>query len=84
MARDALAKFAIDRARGIVAADGELELKDVRDNVAYVRYRAQKPAADCAQCAVGPEDLKMFLQDIFQASAPHIRDFDIEFEEYSG
>jgi len=84
MARDALAKFAIDRARGIVAPDGELELKDVRDNIAFVRYRAQKPASECAQCAVGPEDLKMFLQDIFHTSAPHIRDFDIEFVEFTG
>jgi Fe-S cluster biogenesis protein NfuA len=84
MARDALAKFAIDRARGVIASDGDLELKDVRDNVAYIRYRAQKPADACAQCAVGPDDLKMFLQDIFQASAPHIKDLHIEFEDYSG
>jgi hypothetical protein len=83
MAKDALANFAIDKARGIVSPDGELELKDVRDNVAYVRYRFRKNGGECSQCAVGPNDLKDFLQDVFQKTAPHIKGFDIEFEEIS-
>jgi len=84
MARDALAQFALTNANTIVAPDGKLELKDVRDNVAYIRYTAQKPSQanqDCAQCAVGPDDLRDFLRDVFQRSAPHIKDFEIEFEE---
>jgi hypothetical protein len=80
MAKDVLAKFALDKASGIVAQDGELELRDVRDNVAYIRYRARKGAADCAQCVIGPEDLKQFLADVFRTAAPHIKDFDIEFD----
>jgi NifU-like domain len=80
MARDVMAKFALDKARTIVAEDGDLELKDVRDNVVYIRYRARKSAADCAQCVIGPGDLKDFLADIFRTTAPHIKDFDIEFE----
>jgi hypothetical protein len=83
MAKDALAKFAIDRARSIVSPDGELELKDVRDNVAYVRYRLRKSGSECAQCAVGPNDLKDFLHDVFEKTAPHIKGFDIEYEEIS-
>jgi hypothetical protein len=83
MEKDALAKFAIDRARNIVAPDGELELKGVRDNVAYVRYRLKKNASECAQCTVGPNDLKDFLHDVFQKTAPHIKGFDIEFVEIS-
>ena len=81
MAKDALAKFAIDKARSIVSPDGELELKDVRDNVAYIRYRLKKSSDECAQCAVGPDDLRDFLHDVFQKAAPHIKAFDIEFEE---
>jgi len=83
MVKDALAKFAIEKARSIVSPDGELELKDVRDNVAYVRYRLRKTGGECAQCAVGPNDLNDFLHDIFQKAAPHIKGFDIEFEEIS-
>jgi hypothetical protein len=80
MAKDVLAKFALDKARTIVAQDGDLELKDVRDNVAHIRYRARKSAADCAQCVISPDDLRDFLADIFRTTAPHIKDFDIEFE----
>jgi hypothetical protein len=80
MAKDVLAKFALDKARTIVAGDGDLELKEVRDNVAHIRYRARKNAADCAQCVIGPDDLRDFLADIFRTTAPHIKDFDIEFE----
>lgn len=82
MAKDALAKFALDRARGIVAPDGDLELKDVRDNVAYVRYR-RRADESCAQCAVGPDDLRHFLEDVFRTSAPHITGVDIEVEDVS-
>jgi hypothetical protein len=81
MAKDVLAKFAVDKARSIVAPDGELELRDVRENVAYLRYRLKKSAVDCAQCAVGPDDLNDFLHDIFQKTAPHIKKFEIEYEE---
>jgi hypothetical protein len=80
MAKDVLAKFALDKARTIVAEDGDIELKEVRDNVAYIRYVARKSAADCAQCVIGPDDLNDFLADIFRTAAPHIKDFDIEFE----
>jgi hypothetical protein len=80
MAKDVLAKFALDKARTIVAEDGDLELREVRDNVAYIRYVARKSSADCAQCVIGPDDLKDFLADIFRTAAPHIKDFDIEFE----
>ena len=83
MAKDVLAKFALDKARTIVAEDGDLELKDVRDNIVYIRYRARKSAADCAQCVIGPDDLKDFLADIFRTTAPHIKDFDIEFEAFA-
>jgi hypothetical protein len=83
MAKDVLAKFAVDKARSIVAQDGDLELKEVRDNVAYIRYRARKCAADCAQCVIGPEDLKDFLADVFRTAAPHIKDFDIEFDAFA-
>jgi hypothetical protein len=78
MAKDVLAKFALDKARSVVAPDGDLELKDVRDNVAYVRYRVRKAAQDCEQCVVTPEDLKFFLKDMFRSAAPHIKGFDIE------
>lgn len=81
MAKDVLAKFALDKARSIVAPDGELELKDVRDNVAYVKYRVRKGAADCEQCVVTPGDLKFFLEDMFRSTAPHIKGFDIEVED---
>jgi hypothetical protein len=81
MGKDALAKFAIDKARSIVAPDGELELKEVRDNVAYVRYRLKRSASECAQCVVGPNDLNDFLHDVFQKTAPHIKGIDIEVEE---
>jgi folate-dependent tRNA-U54 methylase TrmFO/GidA len=81
MAKDVLAKFALDKARSIVAPDGELELKDVRDNIAYVKYRVRKGGADCAQCAVTPDDLKFFLEDMFRSTAPHIKGFDIETED---
>ena len=83
MTKDALAKFAIEKARSIVSPDGELELKDVRDNVAYVRYRLRKSGGECAQCTVGPNDLNDFLHDIFQKTAPHIKGFEIEYEETS-
>ena len=43
----------------------------------------RKNGSECAQCAVGPERLKDFLQDVFQKIAPHIKGFDIEFEEIS-
>jgi hypothetical protein len=52
----------------------------VRENVAYIRYVARKSAVDCAQCVIGPDDLRDFLADIFRTTAPHIKDFDIEFE----
>jgi hypothetical protein len=83
MAKDVLAKFALDKARSIVAPDGELALKDVRDNIAFVHYRVRKPAHDCASCVVTPEDLKFFLEDMFRSAAPHIKGFDIEVEEVS-
>ena len=83
MAKDVLAKFALDKARNIVAGDGDLELKEVRDNVVYISYRARKSPADCAQCVIGPDDLKDFLADIFRTAAPHIKDFDIEFEAFA-
>jgi hypothetical protein len=82
MAKDALAKFAIDKARGIVGRDGDLQLIDVRDNVAYVRFLAQRND-ECASCSIGPDDLKHFLIDIFQSVAPHIKGFDIDFKEVS-
>jgi hypothetical protein len=81
MAKDVLAKFALDKAQGVIAPDGELELKDVRDNVAYVRYRIRKDRPDCSQCVMGPNDLEYFLQDMFRSTAPHITGFDIEVEE---
>ncbi|MCC7345874.1 MAG: hypothetical protein IT538_00610 [Variibacter sp.] len=81
MAKDALAKFALDRAQSVVAPDGELELKDVRDNVAYVLYRIRKDRPDCSQCVMGANDLEFFLQDMFRSSAPHIKGFDIEVQE---
>lgn len=83
MAKDVLAKFALDRAKSVVAPDGELELKDVRDNIAYVHYRVHKAAQDCAQCVVTPDDLRFFLEDMFRSTAPHIKGFDIEVEEVS-
>src|SRR5690606_7963070 len=57
MAKDVLAKFALDRAQSVIEPDGELELKDVRDNVADVRYRVRKDRPDCSQCVMGPNDL---------------------------
>ena len=84
MAKDVLAKFALDRAQSVVAPDGALELKDVRDNIAYVRYRVRKAEAECAQCVVGPDDLRFFLTDMFRSTAPHIKGFDIEVEEVAG
>jgi hypothetical protein len=81
MAKDVLAKFALDKAQSVVAPDGELELKDVRDNIAYVRYRIRKQGPDCSQCVMGANDLEYFLQDMFRGAAPHIKGFNIEVEE---
>ncbi|MEP9379107.1 hypothetical protein ABLE91_20510 [Aquabacter sp. CN5-332] len=84
MAKDVLAKFALDKAQSVVSPDGELELKDVRDNVAYVLYRVHKGQDHCETCVVGPDDLRFFLEDMFRSSAPHITGFDIEVEEIPG
>ncbi len=81
MPKDALAQFAVNQARSVVAPDGDLVLDDVRGSVAYIRYRVRKSQAECAQCVVGPDDLRIFLQDFFHTRAPHITEFDIKVEE---
>lgn len=81
MPKDALAQFALNQAQSVVAPDGSLVLEDVRGNVAYIRYRVRKSQAQCAECIVGPDDLRIFLGDLFRSKAPHITGFDIKVEE---
>ena len=81
MAKDALAQFALNEARCVVAPDGDLVLEDVRENVAYIRYKIKKSQAECAECIMSTDDVKFFLQDIFCRKAPHIKEFSVTVEE---
>jgi hypothetical protein len=82
MAKDVLAQFALDQAQSVVAPDGHLTLDRVEDGVAYIRYRIVD-AVECSKCVVTPDDLKIFLQEIFSSRAPHISSFDIHVENAS-
>ena len=77
MAKDPLATFALNEARSVVAPDGDLALEDVRDNVAYIRYTIKKSQAECDECIMSTDDVKVFLKEIFGSKAPHIKDFSV-------
>ncbi len=80
MARDVIAEFVVRQARSAVQPEGDIELADVREGVACIRYRkAANPR--CLECSVSPEGLREFLLSMFAQKAPHIRDVLVELEE---
>lgn len=76
MKKDALAQFAVDQAQSIVSPDGHLTLEKVENGTAFIRYDVV-PNQRCATCTLSADDLRVFLEDLFSASAPHISGFDI-------
>ena len=79
MAKDVLAEFVVRQARGILLPDGDAELLDVKDGVAYVRYKKARNE-ECPECIMAPGDLELFLREMFAKRAPHIKDIQLEVE----
>lgn len=80
LAKDVLADFVVRQARGVLLPDGDAQLLDVRDGVAYVRFkRAHNPK--CLDCEVVPEDFRDYLMGMMAEKAPHITDVQLEIQE---
>lgn len=77
MARDAIAEFLVRQASSMVAPDGQLDLLDVVDQVAHVRYTRHLDPA-CAECTVSDADLLAWLREMFTSRAAHIKDIELE------
>jgi Fe-S cluster biogenesis protein NfuA len=81
VAKDALAQYVVNQAKGIVSSDGgDVQLTDVRGATAYVRY-AKGHNPECLECVISPDDLRDFLTDMFNQSAPHITQVELEVVE---
>lgn len=80
MGKDALVAFIIRQLSAPLADDGtEVELVDVRDGIAYVRYRkGHNP--DCLGCVMEPEDLREFLLEGIRMKAPYITDVQLHID----
>ena len=78
MARDALANFVINEARGIVRSDGgEVELTRIEGSTAFVRYKKGHNTR-CIECVLSPADFRHFLMALFSRKAPHIKEVELE------
>jgi hypothetical protein len=76
-APEALIRQVVAQAQSFVEPDGKLEVLSAIGATVRVRYTVAKNPT-CAECVLRPEDLQLFLKEMFSREAPQIREVEVE------